>query len=136
VKSLDIMFMVANGIGIVLYLVLASRGWRLPEQNEIPVTGEPLVWALALPVLGVFFFADIVWGVLILRIGESKRWRRWLVTAEFFSSLMQLPLLGTSRRAGRSFIAALLRLPSGKKRDTRSGNRYFGVELSVKSAFE
>jgi hypothetical protein len=81
VKPPDITFLVANGIGIVLYLLLASRGWRLPEQNEIPITGEPLVWSLALPVLGVFFLANIVWGVLIFRSRESKRWQRWLVTA-------------------------------------------------------
>ena len=81
VKSLDITFLVANGIGVVLYLILASRGWRLPEQSEIPITGEPMVWSLALPVLTVFFFADIVWGVLILRSKESKRWLWWLVAA-------------------------------------------------------
>ena len=80
-NSLDITYMVANGIGIVLYLLLASRGWRLPEDSDLPVTGEPMVWSIALPVLGVFFLADIVWGVLILRSRESKRWRWWLVTA-------------------------------------------------------
>ena len=79
-NSLDITYMVANGIGIVLFLLLASRGWRLPEDSDLPVTGEPMVWSIALPVLGVFFLADIVWGVLILRSGESKRRLRWLIT--------------------------------------------------------
>jgi hypothetical protein len=63
VKSLDIAFMVANAVGIVLYLRLASRGWRIPQEHGmVPVTGEPFVWALALPVLGVFFLADIIYG--------------------------------------------------------------------------
>jgi len=51
VKSLDITFMAANEVGIVLYLRLAFRGWRIPQEHgAIPVTGEPFVWALALPV--------------------------------------------------------------------------------------
>jgi len=38
---------------------------------------EPFVWALALPVLGVFLLADLVWGGLLLRRRERKRglWR-------------------------------------------------------------
>ena len=82
VKSLDIMFMAANAVGIVLYLVLASRGWRIPQEHGmVPVTGEPFVWALVLPVLGVFLLADIVWGGLLLRDRVSKRGLWWLVTA-------------------------------------------------------
>jgi hypothetical protein len=81
-KSLDITFMAANAVGIVLYLRLASRGWRIPQEHGVvPVAGEPFVWALALPVLGVFFLADLVWGGLLLRGGESKRRLWWLVTA-------------------------------------------------------
>jgi hypothetical protein len=82
VKSLDITFMAANAVGIVLYLVLASRGWRIPQEHGmVPVTGEPFVWALAVPVLGVFLLADIVWGGLLLRDRQSKRRLWWLVTA-------------------------------------------------------
>ncbi len=47
----------------------------------VPVTGEPFVWVLAVPVLGVFLLADIVWGGLLLRGRESKRRLWWLVTA-------------------------------------------------------
>ena len=47
----------------------------------VPVTGEPFVWALVLPVLGVFLLADIVWGGLLLRDRVSKRGLWWLVTA-------------------------------------------------------
>jgi hypothetical protein len=82
VKFLDITFMAANAVGIVLYLRLASRGWRIPQEHGmVPVAGEPFVWALALPVLGVFLLADIVWGGLLLRDRVSKRRLWWLVTA-------------------------------------------------------
>jgi hypothetical protein len=83
VKPLDITFMAANAVGIVLYLVRASLSWRIPrEHGMVPVTGEPFVWApAALPVLGVFLFADIVWGSLLLRDRESKRRLWWLITA-------------------------------------------------------
>ncbi len=82
VKSLDIMFMAANAVGIVLYLVLASRGWRIPQEHGmVPVTGEPFVCVLAVPLLGVFLLADIVWGSLLLRDTEFKRRLWWLVTA-------------------------------------------------------
>lgn len=81
-KSLDITFMAANAVGIVLYLRLASRGWRIPQEHGmVPVAGEPFVWALALPVLGAFLLADIVWGGLLLRGRESKRRLWWLITA-------------------------------------------------------
>ena len=82
VKSLDITFMAANAVGIVLYLVLACRGWRIPQEHGmVPVTGEPFVWVLAVPVFGVFLLADIVWGGLLLRDRVSKRGLWWLVTA-------------------------------------------------------
>jgi hypothetical protein len=83
VKSLDIAFMAANAVGIVLYLVRVSLIWRIPqERGMVPVTGEPFVWAAgALPVLGVFLLADIVWGGLLLRDRESKRRLWWLITA-------------------------------------------------------
>jgi len=80
-KSLDIVLMAANAVGIGLYLWLASRGWQLPQEQGEPTGAEPFIWALALPVLGVFFLVDAVWGVLLIRSEESKRWRWWLVTA-------------------------------------------------------
>jgi hypothetical protein len=82
VKPLDIRFMAANVAGIALYLVIASRGWRIPQEHRmIPVAGEPFVWALALPVFGTFFLANIVWGALLLRVRESKRMMWWLAAA-------------------------------------------------------
>lgn len=81
VRALDVVFMAANSVGIVLYLWLASRGWRIPEEHGmIPVTGEPFVWALALPVLGRFLLADAAWGVFVFRGRAPKRRLAWLVT--------------------------------------------------------
>jgi hypothetical protein len=81
VKPLDLVFLLSNVAGILLYLRLASRSWRIPEEHgAIPVTGEPLVWALALPVLGAFLLADIVWGGLLLRYRQPKR-GLWLLMA-------------------------------------------------------
>jgi hypothetical protein len=80
VKPLDLTFIVANVAGIVFYLRLASRGWRIPQEHgAIPVSGEPFVWALALPVLGVFLLADLVWGGLLLRRRERKRGLWWFI---------------------------------------------------------
>jgi hypothetical protein len=80
VKPLDLAFIVANVAGIVFYLRLASRGWRIPQEHgAVPVSGEPFVWALALPVLGVFLLADLVWGGLLLRRREQKRGLWWFI---------------------------------------------------------
>jgi hypothetical protein len=78
-KFWDLAFMTANASGIVLYLALASHGWRDP-QEQIPVTGEPYIWAFALPVLGACLIASIVWAVLLLRGRKPMRWLWWLAT--------------------------------------------------------
>lgn len=81
VKRLDVAFMLANPVGIAIYLVLAARGWRIPQEHgEVPITGEPFVWVLALPVLGAFLLANIVWGGMLLRYKDSKRWLWWIIT--------------------------------------------------------
>jgi hypothetical protein len=78
----SIAFVFANAVGIVLYLLLASRGWRIPEEHGmVPVTGEPFVWALALPVLGIFFLTDAIWGGLLLLYKDWTGRLWWLGTA-------------------------------------------------------
>ena len=47
----------------------------------VPVSGEPFVWVLAVPVFVIFLLADIVWGGMLLRDRLSKRWLWWFVTA-------------------------------------------------------
>lgn len=77
-KPLDITFIVANVVGMAMYLKLASGGWRNPEEHGmVPVSGEPFVWASALPVLGVFFLANLAWAVVLLRRKEWKRTLWW-----------------------------------------------------------
>ena len=79
-RSLDLVFVLSNLAGIIVYLRLASRGWRIPEEHgAIPVAGEPFVWALALPVFGAFILADIAWAILLLRLRQPKRWLWWLI---------------------------------------------------------
>jgi len=81
-KPLNITFMAANAVGIAIYLTLASRSWRIPQEHGmVPVTGEPFVWALALPVLGVFLLGDAIWGVMLLRHKEWKGRLWWALTA-------------------------------------------------------
>jgi hypothetical protein len=83
VKFLDITFMAANAVGIVLYLVLASRSWRIPQEHgAVPVSGEPFVWALfVIPIYAVFGLVNVSWGAYIL---SKHRWRSgyfWLMAA-------------------------------------------------------
>ena len=69
----NLILLTLNVIGAVLYLRLASHGWRIPqEKGMIPVTGEPLVWAIGVfPIWAAFLLLNAIWGVLILR------WRQW-----------------------------------------------------------
>lgn len=81
-KAREIFFIAANVTGVISYLVLASRGWRDPlEHGMIPVTGEPFVWVLAVPVFVISIFMDLIWAALLLREGKSKRMLWLLVTA-------------------------------------------------------
>ena len=80
VRRLNASLIIGNATGIVLYLVLASRGWVIPQEHGmVPVTGEPFVWADALPVIGIFFVLDVIWGGLLLRHREWKVRSWWLV---------------------------------------------------------
>lgn len=82
VDPLNVALMLANAIGITIYLILASRGWRIAQEHGmVPVTGEPFVWVLALPVLGFFFLADVIWGIILLRQKGRKRRLWWLLNA-------------------------------------------------------
>jgi hypothetical protein len=82
INGRNIALALINAAGMILYLVIASRGWRNPQEHGmIPVTGEPFVWAEALPVLGIFFLADVIWGGLLLRYKEWRGKPWWLGTA-------------------------------------------------------
>ena len=56
-----------NLTGVAAYLALAMRGWRdATEGGAVPVTGEPFIWALCLPVLLTFVLVNMIWGVLLI----------------------------------------------------------------------
>ena len=76
------MMWLLNLIGALTYLVLASRSWAIPsEHGQVPITGEPFVWALALPVFGVFSIVNLAWGAMILTRRQWDAARFWLLTA-------------------------------------------------------
>jgi hypothetical protein len=81
-RYVNVGFLIGNTIGIALYLMLASRGWTISEEHgAIPITGEPFVWALALPVAAVCFLLNAIWGALFLFFKVSKGRFWWLITA-------------------------------------------------------
>jgi hypothetical protein len=81
-NNANLALLFANVAGAVLYLLLASRGWRIEsEHGVIPISGEPFVWALALPVLGVFLILNFVWAVILLRRREGWRTALWWISS-------------------------------------------------------
>jgi len=67
--------------GAFTYLVLASRGWRNQADSDLPITGEPFVWAAALPVFGLFSIVNVAWGMKILIRRSWDHAKLWLMTA-------------------------------------------------------
>jgi hypothetical protein len=73
--------LVLNIFGAVTYVVRSSSSWAIPEEHGmIPVTGEPIVWGLAIiPVCIAFFVLNLAWGSFIV---ARKQWRSgvlWLL---------------------------------------------------------
>ena len=74
----------ANVIGAVIYLIMASYSWAIPQERAAgvhSVTGEPFIWAAAVfPICTVFLLLNVTWGAFIL---AGKQWRTgilWLST--------------------------------------------------------
>jgi hypothetical protein len=61
--------LVANALGVLLYLWMAHFAWAIPEERAAgiyTVTGEPFIWALGvLPVWAVFLVLNASWAVFI-----------------------------------------------------------------------
>jgi hypothetical protein len=79
----SVAILLANILGITLYLLGARHAWVIPEEktNGIhAITGEPLVWgAFVLPVWIVFLVINLTWGSIIV---ARRRWldgRIWLM---------------------------------------------------------
>ena len=64
-----------NLMGVTAYLALAAQGWRNTADGvDVPVTGEPFIWVLCLPVLCVFVAVNTIWGALLLVRKHHERW--------------------------------------------------------------
>lgn len=82
ISRLDIALLITNIFGVVIYLFRVRYSWAIPEEKgAIPITGEPFVWAAAiLPIIVVFPFLNVVWGLVILIKRQWQRGRLWLLT--------------------------------------------------------
>ncbi len=80
----NVVLLVLNFIGAVIYMAAASNGWVIPQERGLglhSVTGELYVWALSVfPICAVFLMLNLRWGTFIL---ARKRWQGgvfWLLT--------------------------------------------------------
>jgi len=70
-----IAWLLANLVGLTLFLAIASQFWIEPELAGIPgaSAGDAILWGLfAAPILGAFALANLGWLVWVL----GRRW--WL----------------------------------------------------------
>jgi hypothetical protein len=82
-RWLNLAFMMSNAIGACVYVIRAKPSWVNPlEHGEIPITGEPFVWAAGIfPVVAVFVIVNLIWGSLIIRHRDWRIGRWWLPAA-------------------------------------------------------
>jgi hypothetical protein len=82
-RPLQIVLLVLNAIGAIVYVYRASPSWRIPEEHGlVPITGEPLVWfAGILPVVAVCFVLNLTWGILVLVRRQWQNGSLWLLAA-------------------------------------------------------
>jgi hypothetical protein len=78
---INVTMLTLNVIGAILYVWLASRGWRIPEEKGIiPITGEPYVWAIGVfPIWAIFLLLNVIWAVLIIKSRQWENGRLWLL---------------------------------------------------------
>ena len=73
-----------NTIGVIAYLLFASRCWIEPELANMPGAsgGAPIIWGLtALPILITFFTIDFLW-VLFAYLAYLKK-KKWTLHPSF-----------------------------------------------------
>lgn len=67
-KPLNYLLIMLNLVGVPLYLVLASGGWRNPAQDKAePLLVEPFAWAICIPILISLLACDVIWGIAVAR---------------------------------------------------------------------
>jgi hypothetical protein len=76
-QGANLILLVMNVAGAVLYVWRASLGWAIPGEET---AGEPLLWWLAiLPVISVALLINVSWGVVILWRRQWSSGRLWLL---------------------------------------------------------
>jgi ABC-type amino acid transport system permease subunit len=68
-------WMIVNLIGIVVFLILASKSWLEPELGNVlgASAGDALVWfVMAVPVLVLFLISNLVWLAVSLKDAASS----------------------------------------------------------------
>jgi hypothetical protein len=80
-QRVNVVLLVLNVIGAIGYVARASLSWAIPQEHGVvPITGEPLVWAVAvLPIFAVFLLLNLAWGAMILGYRQWRRGRLWLL---------------------------------------------------------
>ncbi len=79
----DLILLVLNVLGAVLYLWRASLSWVISQEKGLnSTTGEPFIWAVAvLPIFVLFLLLNVSWGVFVLRRRQWSSGRLWLLAA-------------------------------------------------------
>jgi hypothetical protein len=74
----------ANLIGAVVYVVLSSHAWAIPQEGAArvhSVSGEPFIWAMyVMPICGFFFVLNLTWGAFIIVRRQWSNGVFWLLT--------------------------------------------------------
>ena len=72
-------WLIANIMGVAVFLALASRSWIEPKLKDVPGAngGAFIFWGLtALPVFAAFMLANLLWAGL--GVAEGLRCRQWI----------------------------------------------------------
>jgi hypothetical protein len=82
-QRVNVVWLVLNVLGAIVYLVRASLSWAIPEEHGlIPITGEPYIWFVAVvPILAVFLLLNLTWGAMILGHRQWRSGRLWFLAA-------------------------------------------------------
>jgi len=77
----NIALLLANVAGAIIYVVVASRSWAVPQERGLnAATGEPFIWALyVVPIWALFSSLDLVWGTIIAIRRQWRSGRFWLI---------------------------------------------------------
>lgn len=78
----SLVLLVANAVGAVICVALASLSWAIPQERGLHfTTGEPLIWAMSVfPIAAMFFLLNLIWGVIALAKRKWRSGRLWLLT--------------------------------------------------------